>query len=124
MAILRIFSTGCIDWLAGIGIIVDSANVFTNALDSLMKELPSVTDINADSRMVPVDYQITNTTLHHKFDLDEFLAQIRSVAKTWNQKKTIGNPRILKSKNILHHTFVSFNPVEWERPNLCMNLPN
>jgi hypothetical protein len=60
---------------------------FTNALNSLMKELRVITDVPVDSRMVPVDYEITNTILHHKFDLDEFVAKICSVAEEWNRTK-------------------------------------
>lgn len=97
-----------------LGFFVDSAHVFTNTLDSLMKELPSVSDVPVDSRRVPVDYQMADTTLHHKFDLDNFLKRFDQSPKNGMNPKT--NNLWIWKKSILHRTFALSNLVEWERP--------
>ena len=79
-----------------------------------------------DDRMVPKDYQIAEKYLQNKFDLDEVMEKIRFVAKEmeFNKKNMPAEKSEENFKFELHPTFVSFNPAVWERPNVCMSLPN
>ena len=67
-------------------------NVFSNALNALMDELSSLNVVSANSRIVPVNYHISDTELKHKFDLNQFVEHIQSVSKEWNATKDNNNP--------------------------------
>jgi hypothetical protein len=72
--------------LEDVGIIVESVDSFSNALNSLMDELHLIKRVDdADSRMVAVDFHITDTNLQYKFDLKQFEKKVESVALEWNR---------------------------------------
>jgi hypothetical protein len=66
-------------------------SVFSTAVDSLLTELSSLNVVSADSRIVPVDYHISDTNLRYKFDLDKFVEQIQSVTDEWDATKDTEN---------------------------------
>jgi hypothetical protein len=59
-------------FLEDLGIIAESANVFSSDLNSLMDELNSIKRKSTNSLMVAVDFQIADTNLQYQFDLQQF----------------------------------------------------
>jgi hypothetical protein len=49
--------------------------------------LDLIKGISIDDRMVLVDYQIAETDLQHKFELNKLVEKIRFVVKEWNSTK-------------------------------------
>jgi hypothetical protein len=70
---------------------IENADI-SAALDSLMDELSSLNVVSPNSRIVPVNYHISDTELKHKFDLNQFVEHIQSVATEWNATKDTNNP--------------------------------